>query len=189
MKSSSLSESALRKAGQIPDGERIYFHVYNQGVNRQAIFTSGDNYDFLLNRMTDYSTQLGVTVVVYCLMPTHYHFLIETENREQASRFVQKLFNSYSQAFNQQQNRTGTLFESRAKFRLIETDEYALQLCCYIHLNPVKAGLTKKPEQWKYSKYLGWIDQKTDNQGNLVLRFFDNPKEYEKYVHSSLAKG
>ena len=189
MKSSSLSESALRKADQIPDGERIYFHVYNRGVNGQIIFTSDDNFRFLLRRMSEYSTQLNIAVIAYCLMPTHYHLLIEAESRERASLFIQKLFNSYSQAFNQQQNRTGTLFEGRAKFKIIETDEYALQLCSYIHLNPVKAGLTKKPEQWKYSNYLGWIDQKTDNQVNLVLRFFDNPEEYEKYVHSSLAKG
>ena len=189
MKSTNLNKATLRKADGSLANEKVYFHVYNRGVNGQSIFTSDDNYSFLLRRMNEYQSQFPITVVAYCLMPTHYHFLIEANNRVQASQFIQKLFNSYSQAFNKQQNRNGTLFESRAKFKSIATDEHALQLCSYIHLNPVKAGLARKPEEWKYSNYVEWIDLKTDGQQNVVLRFFENPKEYEEYVNSSLAKG
>ncbi len=184
MKTKSLNESTLRKADEKVSPGNIYFHVYNRGVNGQYIFTSDDNYSFLIRRMNEYQSQFPITVVAYCLMPTHYHFLIEADNRVHVSRFIQKLFNSYSQAFNQQQNRTGTLFEARAKFKVIDSDEYAIELCSYIHLNPIKAGLAKKPEQWKYSNYVEWI-----NPSNLVSRFFDSPKQYEDYVLSSLAKG
>lgn len=184
MKPTNLSKSTLRK---VDTG--VYFHVYNRRVNGQAIFLSEDNYNFLLHKLEEYSLQLEIIVIAYCLMPTHYHFLIEAETRTQVSKFIQKLFNSYSQAFNKQQKRTGTLFESRAKFKLIDTDEYAMEVCSYIHQNPVKAGLTKKPEDWKYSNYNEWVKQNADLQDPFSIRFFDSPKEYEEYVKFNLAKG
>jgi len=187
MKSTNLNKATLRKADGVVAEQRVYFHIYNRGVNGQEIFTSDDNYSFLTRRMLEFSRQLNISVIAYCLMPNHYHVLVEVETRKQASRFVQNLFNSYSQAFNQQQNRTGTLFIGRAKFKLIETDEYALQLCSYIHLNPVRAGLVDRPEKWRYSDYIAWISGKGyDNTG---IRFFDSPEQYEDYVDSNLAKG
>jgi len=189
MKSTNLNKSPLRKADETLEGGRVYFHVYNRGVNEQAIFTSDDNYNFLLRRMNKYQTEFTLTVLAYCFMPTHYHFLIEAENRNYVSRFIQKLFNSYSQAFNQQQARTGTLFQGRAKFKIIDSDEYAIELCSYIHLNPVKAGLVKKPGEWKYSNHAEWVELKTNSEGNPVHRFFESAKEYEQYVLTSLAKG
>lgn len=188
MKTTTLSQPTLRKVEEKPHTESIYFHVFNRGINGQAIFTSKDNYEFLLKRVEEYSAKFRVAVLAYCLMPTHYHFLVETGNREQASKFVQTLFNSYSQAFNQQQDRKGPLFEGRANFKAINTNEYALEICSYIHLNPVKAGLVKKPEEWKYSNYHQWVEH-TEKQDTFVMRFFDSPKEYEEYVKFNLAKG
>jgi putative transposase len=80
-------------------------------------------------------------------MPSHYHFLLRPEEDGLLSRFIQRLFNSYTQAFNKQQGRSGTLFEGRAKSVRVDTDEYVLHLCRYIHLNPVRAGLVAHPAE------------------------------------------
>ena len=188
MKSTNLNKATLRKADEKILVGGVYLHVYNRGVSGQPIFASDDNFHFLLRRLKKYETEFPIIVLAYCLMPTHYHFLIEAVNRNHVSRFIQKLFNSYSQAYNKQRARTGTLFQGRAKFKVITTDEYAIELCSYIHLNPVKAGLVNQPGEWKYSNYAEWVNQETNSEGNPVLRFFDSAGEYEQYVVQALRR-
>jgi len=127
-------------------------------------------------------------VIAYCLMPNHYHFLLRPEEDGVLSRFIQRLFNSYTQAFNKQHGRSGTLFEGRAKSVLVDTDEYILHLCCYIHLNPVKAGLVGHPAAWSYSNYLEWVERR---DGTLVDRafvraYFPAATDYESFVVSEV---
>jgi hypothetical protein len=124
-------------------------------------------------------------------MPTHYHFLVQSEARVQASKFVQTTFNAYSQAFNKQEQRSGTLFESRAKFKQIKTDVYVLQLSRYIHLNPVEAGMVSRPEDWDFSNYQMCIAKQDSNRtGNhgFLLDYFTNPIQYKEFVEATLAK-
>ncbi len=127
-------------------------------------------------------------MIAYCLMPNHYHFLLRPEEDGALSRFIQRLFNSYTQAFNKQQGRSGTLFEGRAKSILVDTDEYVLHLCRYTHLNPIKAGLVVYPGEWPYSNYLEWVEQR---DGTLVDRvfvrgYFPTATDYEAFVMSEV---
>ncbi len=87
-----------------------YYHVYNRGCNRQPIFANAGNYLFLLRRAKSFLVDYPLSVIAYCLMPNHYHFLLRPEEDGALSRFIQRLFNSYTQAFNKQQGRSGTLF-------------------------------------------------------------------------------
>jgi len=165
-----------------------YYHVYNRGCNRQPIFANEGNYVFLLRRVKAFLQDCPLAVIAYCLMPNHYHFLLRTEVDEAVSRFIQRLFNSYTQAFNKQQGRSGTLFEGRAKKVPVETDEYVIHLCRYIHLNPVRAGLVVHPGEWPYSNYLEWVEQR---RGTLVDRafvrmYFPTPASYEAFVLSEI---
>ena len=84
-----------------------YYHVYNRGCNRARIFANDGNYVFLLRRAKTYLAEYPLALIAYCLMPNHYHFLLRPEADGVLSRFIQRLFNSYSQAFNKQQNRSG----------------------------------------------------------------------------------
>jgi REP element-mobilizing transposase RayT len=134
-----------------------YYHVYNRGCSREPIFASDANYLFLLRRAKLFLADYPLTPIAYCLMPNHYHFLFRPDEEKALSRFIQRLFNSYTQAFNKQQGRSGTLFEGRAKSIPVDSEDYALHLCRYIHLNPVKAGLVSHTVQWPYSNYLEWV--------------------------------
>lgn len=165
--------------------DQAYFHVYNRAVAGQQLFLREQNYEYLKRQSRLFATEGDIEILAYCLMPTHYHFLLGAADRTQASRFIQRLFNSYTQAFNRQNTRTGTLFESRAKFKRIETDEYLLQVARYIHLNPVEAGLVKYPEAWKHSNYEEFIK----DSENFVLSYFSNAKDYSGFLKTNLAKG
>ncbi len=85
-----------------------YYHVYNRGCNREPIFCSEENYKFLLRQAKRFLADAAVAVIAYCLMPNHYHLLLRSENDGAIARYVQRLFNSYTQAFNRQQSRSGT---------------------------------------------------------------------------------
>lgn len=88
------------------------------------------------------------------------------------------------QAFNKQQNRSGTLFEGRVKIILVDTEAYVLQLCRYIHLNPVKARLVENPGDWPYSNFMEWISerQRTLKDEEFIREYFPTPDEYRRFV-------
>jgi REP element-mobilizing transposase RayT len=165
-----------------------YYHVYNRGTNRQPIFASEENYHFLLRRVKQFLPLYQISIVAYSLMPTHYHFLIEVYQDGALGGFIQRLFNSYSQAFNRQQNRTGTLFEGRAKSIIVDDSNYAYALVRYIHLNPVVAGLVAAPDDWQFSDYVDWIDARKDGIFDSQFRemFFSSPEEYRSFVLSDI---
>ena len=162
-----------------------YYHIYNRGAGKAKIFFNDRNYQFLLRLMKVHARKHGATMIAYCLMPNHYHFLLRQETEEPLSKFMQVLFNAYVQALNLQQGRTGTLFEGRFKHKCVEKWDYLMILCRYIHRNPVKAGLMAKPEEWEYSNYREWLGLRNDV---LVDKFFvqdhfSSGEEYIKFVN------
>ena len=100
---------------------------------------------------------------------------------------IQRLFNSYTQAFNRQQGRSGTLFEGRAKSIWVDDEMYLIYLCRYIHLNPVVAGLVPDAEDWQYSNYLEWIGMRGGSliDHEFVAAYFPNPSDYTEFIASS----
>jgi putative transposase len=172
----------------MPDVAGQYYHVYNRGCNRENIFSNDGNYRYLLQQAKKFLIGSGIGVVTYCLMPNHYHFLLRSDSDGSIARFIQRLFNSYAQAFNKQQDRSGTLFEGRAKSIWVDDEKYLLQLCRYIHLNPVVAGLVSRAEDWQYSNYLDWIGER---DGTLIDRefirtYFAKPSEYVTFIETSI---
>lgn len=116
-------------------------------------------------------------------MPNHYHFLLVQESDIPVSKFINVLFNTYTQSINRWHNRKGTLFEGRFKHILVDDDTYLMQLCRYIHLNPVKAGLVQSPGNWPYSDYLKWVDvsQGQYQQTDWIMEF-SSGEEYRQFV-------
>ena len=128
-----------------------YYHIYNRGAGKGLIFFNADNYKHCLRLIKQYAPRYGASVIAYCLMPNHYHFCLRQETKEPLSKFVGVLFNAYAQSVNREQDRNGTLFESRFRHVCVDREEYLIHLCRYIHLNPVKANLVSRLEDWPYS--------------------------------------
>jgi REP element-mobilizing transposase RayT len=161
-----------------------HYHVYNRGANRQPIFREDENYRFLLTRVKGAAAEQQVTVLAYCLMPNHYHFVLRQDGERPVSGFVQAVFNSYTKAFNKRYNVSGTLFEGPYQARAVTTEEYLTHLCRYVHRNPLEAGLVSRLSDWPYSNYLEWVDER---QGSLVDRRFvqsrfPTPGGYARFV-------
>ena len=161
-----------------------YHHLFNRGWNKRKIFFSGANYVYLLRKIKSSVPKYGVGLIAYCLMPNHYHFLVRQETDRPLSDWIQYLFNSYVQAVNKQLGSSGTLFQGRTKHILVDNDVYLIHLVRYIHYNPTAAKLTRQPEEWQYSNYLEWINQRhgTLVDRDFIRRYFEKIDVYQTFV-------
>jgi len=157
-----------------------YHHVFNRGAHKNRIFYSADNYLHCIRLFNKYSNIYNVSVLCFCLMPNHYHFILRQNKNGSIARFLQTTFNAYTQALNKQRGMRGTLFESRAKGIPVENERHMLQLIRYIHLNPVTAKLVERAGSWKFSDYRNWISSTGDPE--LRKMFFHDAKEYAIFV-------
>jgi REP element-mobilizing transposase RayT len=134
-----------------------YYHLYNRGNNRQNIFFERENYLFFLRQFRHYLIGQTLQVIAYCLMPNHYHFLVYLQ-ADNLSQKMQAFTLSYTKAINRRYQRSGSLFQGRFQTIPVNDENYLLYLSRYIHLNPVKAGLVRSPQEWEFSSYLEYAN-------------------------------
>lgn len=160
------------------------YHIYNRGSHRVSIFRESDNYVFVLRKLKRYLRELQLTLLAYCLMPNHFHFLVRQDGDLPAGMLSQRVFNSYSKAYNRRYQHSGTLFEGPYRVKLLLETSHLLHLCRYIHANPVKDGLVTEPADWLYSNYLEWIGQRdgTMVDRSFVQEYFVTPIQYIEFV-------
>jgi putative transposase len=158
----------------IPFVSEGYYHIYNRGNNRGAIFFEQENYFYFLQGVKKYLLP-AADVIAYCLMPTHYHLMV---------RAMQKLLISYTKAINKRFERVGALFQGAFQAKPITSSSHLLHLCRYIHANPVKDGLVTDPSDWPYSNYLEWIGERDGTliDRNFIQTQFPNPIDYKDFV-------
>lgn len=168
---------------QFVQGE--YYHIYNRGAVHQEIFRERDNYLFVLQRMKEYSRELRIAVIAYCLMPNHYHLLVRQDADSAEGLLPQRVFNSYVKAYNKRYEVSGTLFEGMYKALHVTTDTYLLHLCRYIHANPVKHGFTTHAADWEYSNYPEWVGARGGtlvDRGFVLEHFAGDAQPYARYL-------
>ena len=161
-----------------------YYHLYNRGAGRQPIFRSDENYRFLLQRVRKYAYEWSATVIAYCLMPNHYHFVLRQDGDYPLSSFIQAVFNSYTKAFNKMYDRSGTLFEGPFEAIPVTEEVYVVHLCRYVHRNPLEARLVARLDDWPYSNYLERICQRDGTlvDKEFVHSRFATPDAYVRFV-------
>ncbi len=163
-----------------------YYHLFNRGVGRQPIFLCDENWGYFLTRVRHYFRPELVDVVAYCLMPTHYHFLLHVKTDDFSKRVMQPFGVSYTKAINRQQERVGPLFQGPFQAVWVDKDEYLVHLSRYIHLNPVAAGLVAQPAAWAFSSYRDYagLRQGTLPVPDVVLSQFASHQAYRVFVES-----
>jgi len=162
-----------------------YFHIYNRGVDRNRIFFEEENYEFFIRRIDNYFDPSKLTILVFCLMPNHFHFIIRQDQPNALSEFMSTLCKSYAKAINKRLHRSGHLFESKYKLKHVDEEMYLLHLSRYIHLNPVVAGLVTSPVQWQFSSYRDYRGLNGNSFVSMreILSQMKGSENYEEYVN------
>ena len=190
------------------------YHVYNRGINKQLTFTTKKEYRRAILALEFYrvsnppirlskfleldkekqkeitevinQTEKLVQIICFCLMPSHFHFLLKQKKDNGISKFLGNFQNSYTRYFNTRNERDGSLFLDQFKAKRIETDEQLIHVSRYIHLNPHTGFIIKtikELEEYPWSSFSNYI---TGNNGflepDLVLDMFGSRDKYKQFV-------
>ena len=197
-----------------------YYHAYNRGVEKRVVFNDDQDYRVFLHLLKFYlspppadnkhpfsdrkivslirprplaNLHKEVDLLAYCLMPNHFHLLLQQKPIDGMQKLMRRLLTTYAMYFNRRNNRVGYLFQGSYKAVLVDSDEYLLHLSRYIHLNPSELTRTVLVSDYPYSSYqyylrkkkAGWLKQ------DIILDYFKSGKKfplytkyrsYEKYV-------
>ncbi|MDP3093651.1 MAG: transposase [bacterium] len=139
------------------------YHIITRGNNKNVIFREKEDYLYFLNLIKKYKKEHPFDLYHYCLMPNHVHLLIQTNKSTDFSVLMKKLNLSYYHYFRKKYGWTGHFWQNRFKNKPVGKDEYFIQCGKYIELNPVRANITKKPQEYPYSSY-GYYAQGKENE-------------------------
>lgn len=208
-----------------------HYHIYNRGVDKRKVFLNRNDYIRFLHDLYEFNDQkkapeyariskhnVGgstshiskprkqlVNILCFCLMPNHYHLVLEQLVEDGISKFMQKLDTGYTMAFNIKNKRSGALFQGRYKAVLIENETYFTHLSRYIHLNPVELkeknwkeiGIknwnkaSEFLENYRYSSYLDYIGKRnfpSITNRKLIMEIFEKPENYKKFTQEWLVE-
>lgn len=132
--------------------EGALYHVTARGNEQREIFLDDTDRVSFVSLLGKEIQQQGWLCYAYCLMGNHYHLLLETPEPN-LSRGMRRLNGVYTQKFNWRHQRRGHLFQGRYKSILVEKENYLLELCRYVVLNPVRAGMVADEGRWVWSSY------------------------------------
>ena len=160
------------------------YHIYNRGVNYEDIFFTRANKIFFLRRLRECCPVDKGAVLVYCLMPNHYHLVIRVAADDFGLKVMQPFMVSYTKAINKQQERVGAVFQGPVRARRVTSDGDLVHLSRYIHLNPVTAGFVAHPEDWEFSSYREYVGLRAGTLPEMepVMCHFSSPVAYAEYV-------
>lgn len=182
-------------------------HVYNRGNNKEKIFFDDQDYKAFLFRLglclgfteeeinkeklisMPYS-RIRITdtdkndfkLHAFCLMPNHFHLLIEQIGNVSISKLISKLCTSYAMYINKKHKRVGHIFQDQFKAVLIEDNPQLMWTSVYIHMNPVKDGLVNNPEKYKWSSYSDFASNRNLPivSKELLIETFGDQKSFIK---------
>jgi len=132
--------------------EGAVYHVTSRGDRREPIFEDDEDRLALLRVIAAGLDRFDASLLAWCLMGNHYHLVLRTR-RANLSRVMRHVNGVYTQAYNRRHGKVGHLFQGRFKAILVDEEAYLLQVCRYVDLNPVRAGLVPDPADWPWSSY------------------------------------
>jgi putative transposase len=128
------------------------YHVTSRGDRQESIFEDDVDREALLATVAQAMQRFDAEALAYCLMGNHYHFVLHTRQAN-LSLLMRHVNGVYTQRFNRRHGKVGHLFQGRFKAILVDRDAYLIQLCPYVELNPVRAGMVDEPGAWRWSSF------------------------------------
>ena len=128
------------------------YHITSRGNAKMPIFDDDEDRECFIVILGDVVKRFNWVVNAYCMMDNHYHLLVETVDGI-LSKGMRHLNGVYTQYFNRRHDRVGHIFQGRFKSILVNRESHLLELCRYVVLNPMRAGIVKRMDQYRWSSY------------------------------------
>lgn len=176
-----------RKVQFYPGG---LYHVVNRAAFKHNIFNESKyNHEFV-RLLIHYCKEYDISIIAYCLMPTHFHLLLRQDGEHSVSVFLKCVTHEFAVFYNQHEQKSGAVFQGRFRCKYVANDPYLYTATSYIHLNPVAAGLCSHPSAWQYCNYESFVGTTTDKVTNMnaVYDLFGDRTAYKILLHENLKK-
>ncbi len=162
------------------------YHVLNRGNAKQTVFNNMSDYRAFHRLMEKAKGRYAVRVFAYCLMPNHFHLVVQPECGEELSKFMQWLMTSHVRRHHQRRGTSGHVWQGRYKSFPIEHDSHLLVVMRYVERNPVRAGLVSSAFDWPWSSHkerLGQVSPLLIDRCPVQL-----PIDWTEYIDQPLSK-
>src|SRR3954449_1229245 len=163
-------------------------HVFSRGNYRSTIFRDETDYEKYLSLLARVSLRRRWTVLDWCLLPNHFHLVVRLEDGG-LSAGMRELNGCFSRWSNRRTGRTGTGHLVKNRFGCVDVirDGHLWELMSYVPLNPVRAGLVDRPQDWPWSGYratIGLEHPRVFHRPNQLLRLLGDrrSKGLERYL-------
>jgi putative transposase len=201
----------------------VFYHVYNRGTDSREIFCGEKDYLRFVHSLYEFNDRRFalpycrifkeelikrrqqrkplVNIICFCLMPNHFHLVLEQLEDGGITKFMRKLGTGYTMYFNKKYERSGVLFQGKFKAIRIEREEYLLHLCRYIHLNPLRLirpdwkergvgdclAARYFLERYRWSSFIDCIGGKNFPSvihADLLRTYFGTPEGYREFTEN-----
>jgi len=172
------------------EAKNCFYHITSRGDNKNPIYAVEKDYRVFLKYLLKTKEKFKFSIYAYVLMTNHFHLLIQTQLAN-LSKIMHYLNTAYAVYYNRTHKRCGHLFQGRYNSLLVDTNNYFLKLTRYIHLNPVKAKIVEKPEEYKWSSYRGYFKKSGDriiDRQKVDALLNMNLKEYKNFVSAGICE-
>jgi len=184
-----------------------YYHIYNRGANKQEVYFGSADYLRFLETLHRFNTlevvgslyrlrksrqgetskvspNPAVRILAFCLLPNHFHLLLENLGEVNISKYIQKITDGHTKYINYRSNRTGSLFQGRYQFKEVKSEQQLWYLSAYINGNAEIHDIARV-EDWPWSSlnyYLNWAGETLEVSPEAVMEGFRDVGEYRKYL-------
>jgi putative transposase len=146
-----------------------YYHILNRGNDKKEIFRYKEDYERFLDILKIYLAKFQINVFHYCLMPNHFHLLIQVIEAQDLPKFMQAILQVYASYFRKKYGSTGYTFQNRYKSFFINKESYLLECSRYIERNPLRAKIIHDLDEYPWNSlafYTKGIDNDIINATN-----------------------
>lgn len=139
-----------------------YYHIMTRGNNKNTVFKKVDDFEYYLGLIQRFKAELPFDLFHYCLMPTHVHQLIRTQDAQDFSCYMKKINLAYFHYYRRRYGWVGHFWQDRFKSQPVGKDDYFIQCGKYIELNPNRKKLVDKPGEYRFSSYNFYASGRSD---------------------------
>lgn len=161
-----------------------FYHIMVQGIEKKNIFYKTKYREKYIELIKENSKKYNIIIISLCVMTNHAHIIIHCQDNESMSKFMKSINTSYANYYNKLEERVGYVFRDRYLSEPIFDERYLFNCIAYVHNNPVKAGMVKRREDYKYSSYNSYFKFDDIINEETIRLLFGDDKDYVKKIEA-----